>query len=217
MKKSDLTNECGIHHFPENSHAPKLIGYRLVGGGLFLFGIFSGLETDTIDKRTRQIIYGVFSAVSLIGNVLLAFIPMHDLTDQNEDTDEEKNPKKEMSQLQVLSKQFRLSLFSFTYFASQNAKILVGSKLYFHVFDDCLQYNIRKLKPAYHYLGQHRRNFNLLSFIKLAILVKTTKSYNFSRSFSTFNNTTYVVTGNIVYLHGFGIKLLVWCLFDSNF
>ncbi|VDD87807.1 unnamed protein product [Enterobius vermicularis] len=80
----------------------------LVGGGLFLFGIFSGLETDTIDKRTRQIIYGVFSAVSLIGNVLLAFIPMHDLTDQNEDTDEEKNPKKEMSQLQVLTGAFRL-------------------------------------------------------------------------------------------------------------
>uniref|UniRef100_A0A0N5AB91 UNC93-like protein MFSD11 n=1 Tax=Syphacia muris TaxID=451379 RepID=A0A0N5AB91_9BILA len=79
----------------------------LVGGGIFLFAIFSGSNSNNIDKKQRQIIYGVFSAVSLIGNILLLLLPM---PEPNEDDDENASelPKQKLSQFEVITGAFRL-------------------------------------------------------------------------------------------------------------
>ncbi|VDM42621.1 unnamed protein product [Toxocara canis] len=81
-----------------------LLQTSLLGGGIFLFGIFSGVGSGDITTKTRRIIYGVFTAVSLVGNVLHLFLPMDGLVEEQPEEGEK------MSQWKMLSLAFRLFL-----------------------------------------------------------------------------------------------------------
>uniref|UniRef100_A0A0M3I0S3 UNC93-like protein MFSD11 n=1 Tax=Ascaris lumbricoides TaxID=6252 RepID=A0A0M3I0S3_ASCLU len=81
-----------------------LLQTSLLGGGIFLFGIFSGFDSGQISTKTRRIIYGVFTAVSLIGNCLHLLLPTKGLIEEQHDEDEK------ISQWKMLLSAFRLFL-----------------------------------------------------------------------------------------------------------
>ncbi|VDK58892.1 unnamed protein product [Anisakis simplex] len=73
-----------------------LLQSSLLGGGIFLFGIFSGMKQETINTETRMIIYGVFAGVSLVGNLLHLILPTKGLIDEQADD------RQQMSQWRLL-------------------------------------------------------------------------------------------------------------------
>lgn len=73
----------------------------LLLGGIFLFAIFKGIgEGEEIDKNLRMILYGVFAAVCLVGNIILGLVPLAGLVEEKEG--------EHLSQWQILSSAFRL-------------------------------------------------------------------------------------------------------------
>jgi hypothetical protein len=54
-----------------------MLFYSLPAGGLFLFFVFrSKPRGSTIDEETIHILYGVFAGIALIGNLILATLPI---------------------------------------------------------------------------------------------------------------------------------------------
>jgi hypothetical protein len=53
--------------------------YSLPAGGLLLYFVFRSKSRDsTIDKANIHILYGVFAGIALIGNLILATLPISD-------------------------------------------------------------------------------------------------------------------------------------------
>lgn len=72
----------------------------LLAGGLFMFGIFTAISAETIEKQTRMVLYGVFTGVCLLGNIILGLLPMSKLGEEER--------KEKISQTQLLLSAFRL-------------------------------------------------------------------------------------------------------------
>ncbi|GMR55591.1 hypothetical protein PMAYCL1PPCAC_25786, partial [Pristionchus mayeri] len=72
-----LSKNCTEHTSGRNSAMLwAMLQGSLVGGGIFLFGTFQASgTTDSIAPKTVKIIYSVFTALSLLGVAILAFLP----------------------------------------------------------------------------------------------------------------------------------------------
>uniref|UniRef100_A0AC34FC87 UNC93-like protein MFSD11 n=1 Tax=Panagrolaimus sp. ES5 TaxID=591445 RepID=A0AC34FC87_9BILA len=114
----------------------------LSGGGIFLYGIFANSnDDDDISKSTVRILYSVFTAVTLGGAVILAFlrIPKEDrlISDENEIREEEPKP----TQKELLVSTFKLLATKRMMFLSI-AFMYTGIELSFwsSIYPSCISY-----------------------------------------------------------------------------
>ena len=67
--------------------------FSLTGGGIFLYFIFAKDDDKDIAKSTVKIVYTVFTGVTVVGGVIMAFLPMPSsdrlITDENEREEEQ--------------------------------------------------------------------------------------------------------------------------------